>query len=103
LDKIMANQPVTISGVGHVSAGDTPSTPYQMEFKDGTHTIPEAVVAHLGGTEEVKKFDGKFKDKTFPEFMSAFWKLIEKDQLNKAANEFISSHMMMRNLNGELW
>jgi len=81
-----------VEGVGHVAMNGPTSGPVQMLFKDGEHTINEAMVAHLGGTEAVVGFRGQCAQVTYQEFVSGFWKLLEKTKVNEMMRGYISSH-----------
>lgn len=80
-----------IHETGHAAAG-IDAHPMQFEFKDGIHTVSEAVVTHLGGNAVLERQQNSFKDKTYKEFMSAFWKLVEKTRLNDIGEKFKSGH-----------
>lgn len=82
-----------VKGTGHVSLENPLSEPLDMEFEDGVHTISEAVVAHLGGTEVVKTMSEKFKKVTFQNFISGFWRLIVKTKLNDVGQNIIGAHL----------
>ena len=87
---------MNIQSTGYAACG-VDAAPMDLEFKDGTHTVPEAIVAHLGGTAALESQKNSFKDRTYQEFMSAFWKLVEKTKLNEISEKFKAGHFTNQN------
>lgn len=87
---------IKVDSTGHVTAG-AEASPVEIEFSDGMHIIPETVVAHLGGTKLLLSSKSLFRDKTYAEFMSGFWKLVEKSALNDVGTKLLQGHFMGSN------
>lgn len=84
---------IQILGTGYVAMGR--NEPCEMEFSDGIHMVPPAVVQHLGGVELLLENRTMFKDKTYQNFIEGFWKLIATSREQEALQSIINTHLMI--------
>ena len=75
---------------------DTTGEVVTLQFADGPHSLNRALVAHLGGPAEVRKYAGDAKNLTHSEFIKRFWTTVEKTAVNSAVNNMINNHLAGR-------
>lgn len=93
----MSDRPADVQGsdkIGHVIV-ETTGEIVELEFADGTHRLNRALVAHLGGPDEVRKFASEAKNITHQEFVQRFWHLVEKSAIKGAVNNVIQNHFAL--------
>lgn len=64
-----------------------------LQFSDGPYTLNRAMVDHLGGADEVLKYEEAAKHITADEFLKKFWGLVSADAINKAAAVIVAQHL----------
>lgn len=78
---------------GFVVTGDEKEEFVMLEFSDGVFTLNKAMVAHLGGAEEVRKYTDQAKLITRDEFVKGFWQLVSAAAINNTANVIVQQHL----------
>lgn len=63
-----------------------------IEFADGVRQIPDYVIQGLGGADSLKNLAPALKEKTYAEFLAGFRKVVEKRELNRFQQNFVSNH-----------
>lgn len=64
-----------------------------IDFADGKKRVHPAVVLHLGGAGDLLNRKGDFKPYTYAQFLDKFWRLVRDDQIQKAFQNIIQSHL----------
>lgn len=67
-----------------------------ITFADGEKLLPEYIVNGLGGADKIKEVAESFAGVTYSEFLAAFHKTLERQQLNDFGQNFINSHFNRR-------
>jgi hypothetical protein len=84
---------LNISDGGYVASGSRPEVGVVIQFKDGLHGIPPAIVQHLGGADLLLQTASKFSKTTYKQFLDGFWMLVERDLVRTHLNSVINDHL----------
>ena len=78
---------------GFVIAENEASEFVTLEFSDGPYTLNRAMVAHLGGVDEVRSYASQAKSITKDEFVERFWQLVSNAAVNDTIDLIVQQHL----------
>lgn len=67
-----------------------------ITFRGGARVLPAYIVHGLGGAEKIKEVAPSLAEVSYNDFLAAFHKTMEKQQLNEIGRKFIGGHFNRR-------
>lgn len=67
-----------------------------ITFRGGARVLPAYIVHGLGGAEKIKEVAPSLAEVNYNDFLAAFQKTMERQQLNEIGRKFVGGHFNKR-------